>query len=102
MHGGFELIRCIQMKYLILALILTLSGCATTKQVEVKVETVEVKVPVYTPCVVSILTKPSYVTQDVPSNATIYEKMQALLSDRSLSLVYEKNLEDAIAVCTKK
>ncbi len=79
-----------------------LVGCATAPRETVKVETVKVNVPVYIPCEANVPTKPDYVTQNVPSSASIYEKMQALLSDRLLSLTYEKELEGAITLCTNK
>lgn len=91
------------MKIALIALpLLILVGCATTPKEIVKVETITVKVPVYTACAVKVPVQPAYVTQNIPANGTLYEKMQALLSDRILSLVYEKELEGALVLCTKE
>lgn len=91
------------MKIALIALpIFLLFGCASAPKETVKVETVPVNVPVYVACEAKVPTKPDYVTQNVPGNASIYEKMQALLSDRLLSLIYEKELEGALDICTRK
>ena len=91
------------MKHALITLpLVLLVGCAATTKETVKLDTVRVNVPVYVACEATIPTKPDYVTQNVPNSATIYEKMQALLSDRLLSMTYEKELEGAIVLCTKK
>lgn len=90
------------MKYLFIALLSLplMVGCASKPKEVVKLSVVEVKIPVATPCQVNVPDKPAYVTINIASNDTIFAKMQALLSDRVLSLVYEKELEDILAVCT--
>ena len=84
---------------IILASVLLLTACSTTRDV-VKIETVEVKVPVLLPCPVQVPERPDYITHTVPEDASIFEKMVALLSDRKLSMAHEEELTTLLRTCT--
>lgn len=78
------------MKFL---LIFLLAGCAT------KPMTVEVKVPVYTPCVKDKPVRPAFASLALPAGASEGEKVEAIARDTLLHFKYEALLEAAIAGC---
>lgn len=72
---------------------LLLAGCAT------KPATVEVKVPVYTPCVKAVPARPAFAFPLLGDNASEGEKVLALARDTLLHFKYELQLEAVIAGC---
>ena len=78
------------MRYL---LILLLIGCAT------KPATVEVKIPVHTPCIKLVPVRPAFISLMLPGDASEGEKVLAIARDTLLHFTYEGQLEAAIAGC---
>jgi hypothetical protein len=76
-----------------LLLILLLAGCAT------KPPTVEVKVPVYVPCVTAAPARPAFAFPVLPDNASEGEKVLALARDTLFHFKYEAQLEAVVAGC---
>ncbi len=78
------------MKYLLLLL---LTGCATEPA------TVEVRVPVYAPCVTRVPVRPAFEGPVLPANASNGEKVLAIARDTPRHFKYEGQLEAVIAGC---
>ena len=74
-------------------LILLLAGCAT------KPATVEVKVPVYAPCVKSAPARPAFEFPALTKDASDGEKVLAMARDTLLHFKYEAQLEAIVAGC---
>lgn len=79
------------MRYLLLTLLL--ASCAT------KPATVEVKVPVFVPCVKSMPARPTFASLALPGDASEGEKVLALARDTLLHFKYESQLEAILAGC---
>lgn len=78
-----------------------LVGCATTQEPVIKTVIQEVKVPVSVPCKVETPQKPVYNFDKVTPEQDVFEKVKALLADRTISKGYEGELEAALNACTK-
>lgn len=78
------------MRYL---LILLLAGCAT------KPAAVEVKIPVYVPCLKAAPARPVFAFPILPADASEGEKVLALARDTLLHFKYEGQLEAVVAGC---
>jgi hypothetical protein len=83
--------------FIALIAIAALSGCA--QKPIIKVETVEVLVPVRLPCSVEEPGEPFWNVPGVPRDATIFEQMRALLADRALAFGYQNELKTALGAC---
>jgi hypothetical protein len=75
-----------------LLILILLSGCAT------RPSTVEVKVPVYVPCVKPV-PRPSFAFPVLPEGASEGDKVVAMARDTLLHFKYEAQLEAVIAGC---
>lgn len=69
---------------------LALTGCATTKYVEVKV-------PVPVPCVVERVEEPVFPA--IAEDAGLFERVKALLAELELRKGYEEKLKATVAGC---
>jgi hypothetical protein len=79
-------------------LVLMLSACATPEPI-IKTEIQTVKVPVPIPCATEIPLKPDFNFDKLSLDKDIFEKVKALLADKSLHLGYEKELLTALKSC---
>jgi hypothetical protein len=89
------------MRYILLASLVILAGCAT-KPPEKEITYVKVEVPgpvVY--CKIPTIEKPIDLFAKIKVTDTKYDKDQALLADRELSKGYELKLEKAITTCNQ-
>lgn len=77
-----------------LAAALLLAGCASAPPAPV-----EVRVPVYVPCVTSALERPTYEFDHLPASASDGEKVLALARDWPRGRAYEAVLEAALSGC---
>lgn len=77
---------------------LALAGCGTAEQV--RVQTVEVKIPV--PCDPERPTPPAWVMDSLPLDAEIDEQVPALLADRVRAKSYIRSLESALGTCRER
>jgi hypothetical protein len=75
------------------ALTCMLAGCAT------KPATVEVKVPVYVPCVTAAPPRPAFEFPVLPGDASDGEKVLAMARDTLRHFKYEAQLEAVVAGC---
>lgn len=80
---------------LILALLATLPGCATTSAPVVT----EVNIPVAVPCEAPLPEKPDFAVDNLPIGAPIDEQMRALRAERAQRKGYEIELEAAVRAC---
>ena len=80
------------MRFLLLIL-LVLTGCAT------KPATVEVKVPVYVPCVGKVPVRPAFESPTLPPDASSGEKVLAIARDMPRHFKYEEELVAVITGC---
>jgi hypothetical protein len=83
----------------LLAVLFAFAGCSTVPTV--RYETVEVKVPVRVPCAVETPALPTWVVPSLNENATIFDRVKALLADRELAAGYQAELAAALASCKK-
>ncbi|MBZ2208459.1 hypothetical protein [Massilia soli] len=74
-------------------LVLLLAGCAT------KPVTQEVKIPVYTKCILAMPIKPAFEALTLGPGASNGEKVLAIARDTPLHFKYEGLLEAALAGC---
>lgn len=72
-------------------LVLLLVGCAS--------KPLEVKIPVYVPCVKDKPARPAYETEKLTAASSDGEKVLALARDKPTHLKYEGQLEAVIAGC---
>ena len=80
---------------------LLLIGCATPVPPGVQVQIQKVEVPIQVPCNVKIPSPPAYNFNGLKTTDDIFQKNQALLADRDLSLGYEDQLTTALNACVK-
>lgn len=78
----------------VLAIACALAGCASAPPVPV-----EVRVPVYVPCVPSVPARPTYEFGRLPASASAGEKVLTLARDWLRGRKYEAELEAVIAGC---
>lgn len=74
-------------------LVILLAGCA------IKPVTQEVKIPVYTKCILAMPIKPIFEAQTLGPGASDGEKVLALARDTPLHFKYEGLLEAALVGC---
>ena len=93
MRRLFSRSSCAPPPYGMLALLALLAGCASPPA------TVEVKVPVYAPCVNAAPARPAFEFPALPNNASDGEKVLAMARDTLVHFKYEGQLEAAVAGC---
>lgn len=77
------------------ALMIVLSGCASTRVPVV----VQVKVPVLVPCKITQIDKPVFAVDELQIGSDAWTQMRALRADRLQRKGYEEILEGAIKSC---
>lgn len=77
------------------ALMIVLSGCASTRVPVV----VQVKVPVLVPCKITQIDKPVFAVDELQIGLDAWTQMRALRADRLQRKGYEEILEGAIKSC---
>jgi uncharacterized lipoprotein YmbA len=87
------------MKRLVIVAALALAGCASKAPPEPIIRTVEIKVPVRTPCTPAPVPAPTYTADTVDLASNIFELVRALLVDREERKATETKLRGAIASC---
>ena len=80
--------------------LLTLVGCATTKEPVITTIVQKVEVPIAVPCKVEIPPTRDWNFNKITAEMDIFEKVQALLADRRLHLGYEAELKASLGTCT--
>ena len=88
-------------KLLIIAIVVTLAGCATTREPTINTVIQKVDVPIAVLCKAEIPAKPTYNFGKLSIEADIFDKIKAMLADRKLSQGYELELEAALNSCVK-
>ncbi|MCI4437274.1 MAG: hypothetical protein JHC33_10755 [Ignisphaera sp.] len=82
------------MKILLLAILLTLSGCATVPS-----PPAEVKVLVPVPCEIKPIDKPAMPMDSIQVSDDLFTKVKAALSEIETRKGYELKLETAVKSC---
>lgn len=82
------------MKLPLLALLLSIAGCASTVP-----QPVEVRVPVPVPCQTPSIEVPRFATADLRPADDLQTKVRALLAERQQHLAYETRLRAALDAC---
>lgn len=86
-------------KIIIGTISLILVGCAATPIDSTKVVIKYVDVPVPVPCNTPIPDEPEYNFPKLTTDASIFEKVKALLADRTLDKAYNLELTSALKSC---
>jgi hypothetical protein len=87
---------------LVIAVILTLVGCASTPGLDVQPEAQIVKVPVITPCIDSIPQPDDpFLTDAQLLDGNDYQVVNNLRADRDARRKYEATLTSVMQACTK-
>lgn len=89
------------MRALLVAVLITLAGCATDAPREPIIVTQRVEVPVPVKCELSYPEKPSQRVPTVPKEGTAYAKAQAALQELEDQRWYSKKLEAVMKKCAK-
>lgn len=84
-------------KIIVLTLLLLINGCAGFGQ-SVVTPPKEVAIPIITPCVTEVPTKPAS-EFELAKDKSVFEQVKALLIDLENDLIYESSLESTIAGC---
>jgi hypothetical protein len=79
------------MKYLILALAVLVTGCATAPEIK------EVMVPIAVPCKTEDPVAPTY--RFSPPYDNIFDAVRDLMGDREVAIAYENELRIALKSC---
>ena len=80
-----------------LLLLLILSACAGQKVIK---EPVVVKVPVAVSCHAQEITEPDWASSHVRKDATVLEKLKAVLVDLDVSKGYREELQAQLKACS--
>jgi len=85
--------------FILLALVLVASGCASKPQIEKPPQIVEIKIPVAVPCINELPPKPPIHSNDLLLSMTDYAFVTALHGDRLALDLYSQRLENILAAC---
>ncbi|WP_271311438.1 hypothetical protein [Yersinia intermedia] len=85
------------MKWLLIVMIIALTGCAD--KVRNDPVYVEVKVPIPVPCDPGVISAPVFAVSRLLIGSSIDKQMQALRAERHQRIGYEKELNAAIDSC---
>ena len=83
----------------LLPVALLLAGCAAVPTERIVDRSIEVKVPVPVPCVVETVERPVFAVEQLPPDASTFERVRALLIERRQRIAYEAQRDAAIAAC---
>lgn len=82
------------MRWVVVALAMALAGCASTPHVPERVE-----VPIQVPCRVTVPPEPVWATATLAKDASIFDQVKALLSERRQRIAFEAKLDAAARSC---
>lgn len=85
------------MKWLLFPLVIVLSGCASTPQIVVRTERVEV--PVQVPCRTPAVERPKWAVDALPAGAGLFDRVRAMAVELEQRRAYEARLEAATSAC---
>jgi hypothetical protein len=91
-----------QNKFLILAAMVFLAGCETTKPPGINTVIQRVEVPIAVPCKAEIPVKPSFNFDKLTVEQDVFDKSKTVLADRKLHIGYEIELLAALNSCIKQ
>lgn len=84
------------MRAAVVLMALALAGCAGKERLVIQ----KVSVPVSVPCKVKVPERPTYATESMDLDASIFDKVKALLAEREQRKAREAELEAAAKSCS--